>query len=32
VAAGYNTITVQMFGAWWWYGDIFNADPAIVTG
>jgi len=28
VAAGYNTITVQMFGAWWWYGDMFNYDPA----
>ncbi|HTQ73173.1 MAG TPA: rhodanese-like domain-containing protein [Burkholderiales bacterium] len=28
VAAGYNTITVQMFGGWWWYGDIFNYDPA----
>ena len=27
VAAGYNTITVQMFGGWWWYGDIFNYDP-----
>ena len=28
VSAGYNTITVQMFGGWWWYGDIFNYDPA----
>ena len=28
VAAGYNTITVQMSGGWWWYGDIFNYDPA----
>ena len=28
VAAGYNTITVQMSGAWWWYGDIFNYDSA----
>jgi len=28
VTAGYNTITVQMFGGWWWYGDIFNYDPA----
>jgi len=28
VAAGYNTLTVQMSGAWWWYGDIFNYDPA----
>ncbi len=28
VAAGYNSITVQMFGGWWWYGDIFNYDPA----
>jgi tetratricopeptide (TPR) repeat protein len=28
VSAGYNTITVQMFGGWWWYGDLFNYDPA----
>ena len=28
VSAGYNTITVQMSGGWWWYGDIFNYDPA----
>jgi len=28
VAAGYNTATVQMHGGWWWYGDIFNYDPA----
>jgi adenylate cyclase len=28
VSAGYNTITVQMYGGWWWYGDIFNYDPA----
>ena len=28
VAAGYNTITVQMSGVWWWYGDIFNYDLA----
>ncbi len=28
VAAGYNTITVQMFGGWWYYGDIFNYDPS----
>ncbi len=28
VSAGYNAITVQMFGGWWWYGDIFNYDPA----
>jgi TolB-like protein/DNA-binding winged helix-turn-helix (wHTH) protein/rhodanese-related sulfurtransferase len=28
VPAGYNTITVQMFGGWWWYGDIFKYDPA----
>ena len=27
VAAGYNTMTVQMYGGWWWYGDIFNYDP-----
>jgi TolB-like protein/rhodanese-related sulfurtransferase/Flp pilus assembly protein TadD len=27
-AAGLNTITVQMSGGWWWYGDIFNYDPA----
>ena len=28
LAAGYNAINVQMFGGWWWYGDIFNYDPA----
>ncbi len=28
VSAGYNMITVQMFGAWWWYGDLFNYDAA----
>lgn len=28
VAAGYNSITVQMYGGWWWYGDLFNYDPA----
>ena len=28
VSAGYNTMTVQMYGGWWWYGDIFNYDPA----
>ena len=28
VSAGYNTITVQMSGAWWWYGDLFNYDDA----
>jgi adenylate cyclase len=28
VAAGYNSITVEMYGAWWWYGDMFNYDPA----
>jgi rhodanese-related sulfurtransferase len=28
VSAGYNSITVQMFGGWWWYGDLFNYDPA----
>jgi adenylate cyclase len=28
VSAGYNTITVQMFGGWWYYGDIFNYDPS----
>jgi TolB-like protein/DNA-binding winged helix-turn-helix (wHTH) protein/rhodanese-related sulfurtransferase len=27
-AAGLNSITVQQFGGWWWYGDIFNYDPA----
>ena len=27
VAAGYNSITVQMYGGWWWYGDLFNYDP-----
>ena len=28
VSAGYNSITVQMYGGWWWYGDLFNYDPA----
>jgi TolB-like protein/tetratricopeptide (TPR) repeat protein len=28
VPAGYNNITVQMYGGWWWYGDLFNYDPA----
>ena len=28
VSAGLNTITVQMCGGWWWYGDMFNYDPA----
>jgi rhodanese-related sulfurtransferase len=28
VSAGYNLMTVQMFGGWWWYGDIYNYDPA----
>jgi adenylate cyclase len=27
VSAGYNLMTVQMFGGWWWYGDTFNYDP-----
>ena len=27
VPAGYNSINVQMWGGWWWYGDIFNYDP-----
>ena len=27
-AAGYNMLTVQMQGYWWWYGDIFDYDPA----
>jgi adenylate cyclase len=27
VSAGYNLITVQMFGGWWWYGDIYSYDP-----
>jgi rhodanese-related sulfurtransferase len=27
VSAGYNLLTVQMFGGWWWYGDIFDYDP-----
>lgn len=27
-SAGFNAITVQMFGGWWWYGDLFNYDPA----
>ncbi len=28
VSAGHNTITVQKYGGWWWYGDMFNYDPA----
>jgi TolB-like protein/Flp pilus assembly protein TadD/rhodanese-related sulfurtransferase len=28
VSAGYNTITVQMSGAWWWHGDLYNYDAA----
>ena len=28
VAAATNSITVQMSGGWWWYGDMFNYDPA----
>ena len=28
VSAGYNSITVQMFGGWWWYGDTFDYDTA----
>jgi TolB-like protein/DNA-binding winged helix-turn-helix (wHTH) protein/rhodanese-related sulfurtransferase len=28
VTAGFNTLTVQMFGGWWWYGDLFNYEPA----
>ena len=27
VPAGYNSINVQMWGGWWWYGDLFNYDP-----
>ena len=27
-AAGLNSITVQYNGGWWWYGDMFNYDPA----
>jgi TolB-like protein/rhodanese-related sulfurtransferase len=27
-AAATNSITVQMSGGWWWYGDMFNYDPA----
>jgi rhodanese-related sulfurtransferase len=27
MAAGYNLMTVQMFGGWWWYGDITSYDP-----
>ncbi len=27
-AAGYNTLNVQLWGGWWWYGDLFNYDPA----
>ena len=28
VAAAINSITVQYSGGWWWYGDMFNYDPA----
>ena len=28
VQVGQNTITVQMWGGWWWHGDIFNYDAA----
>ncbi len=28
VAAATNSITVQYSGGWWWYGDMFNYDPA----
>ena len=27
-AAGLNSITVQQYGGWWWYGDLFHYDPA----
>ena len=27
-AAGINSITVQYSAGWWWYGDMFNYDPA----
>ncbi len=27
-AAGINSITVQYSGGWYWYGDMFNYDPA----
>ena len=26
-SAGYNLMNVQMWGGWWWYGDIYNYDP-----
>jgi adenylate cyclase len=32
VSKGYNSINVQMWGGWWWYGDIFNYDPAYRDG
>lgn len=28
MAAATNSITVQMSGGWWWYGDMFSYDPA----
>jgi len=28
VPAGDSAINVQSFGGWWWYGGIFNYDPA----
>ncbi|MFZ2507807.1 MAG: TIR domain-containing protein [Steroidobacteraceae bacterium] len=28
LAAGYNKLAVQMWGGGWWYGDLFNYDPA----
>jgi len=27
-AALLNSITVQQYGGWWWYGDLFHYDPA----
>jgi TolB-like protein/rhodanese-related sulfurtransferase len=27
LAAGYQTLNVQMWGGWWWYGDLFTYDP-----
>jgi adenylate cyclase len=32
LSAGYNSINVQMWGGWWWYGDLFNYDPAYRDG
>jgi TolB-like protein/rhodanese-related sulfurtransferase/Flp pilus assembly protein TadD len=28
LGAGYNALCIQYWGTWWWYGDLFNYDPA----